>query len=695
MNRSCGTPPRVHRFLFFLFLLMTLEAHKITYDILMLKRLRPAPVPQSRPNHRGSSEGSEKNPPIPRSDFLQHLLRPSLAHASPPQGDLNCGPWCKHTDNRTYASWRHKDKRVKQRAPDIFDHPLPDYSHHFLQNVMPAKPKLFAQECKDSPFDTLACATINPHRVRFLATPEELEPLEVVWTPGKLESFVDKGSTPSSTKPSTLSFSNFRKLFDQGLFAVTTMVMLGLVSFFGVFKASGSFLRPIANPELNSRFSWPKKWKLKLPSPVDILSTLFQASIAICFDFKSWFCQIPLCHTARRFFCFTRFGLKLCLAVLPQGWLASPPIAQALTNIVTKGISETLSWIDNIVITASSSTELDSKISRFLSRCRVVGAVLKDLTAQPTTLVTFVGFHCCLLTKRWKADPEWSSKVAPRLTSICNFRGKLPVRIWWHLAGSIFWYLRVTQTPLAFLTPVKQWMSETAILMDKNQLSWSTPILLPAEVRMNILPYVTLLSINPWHSWTFPISTFDIVTDASTKGGAFLSALATCWFSWTFDFTSDHIFWLELLTIWAAVIFHSKFFFRSRFVVHSDNKACVDVLSNMSAHHPLADWIIGRIYLALQPVKCQLQMTYIPSELNPADPWSRILRPPGSFSLSLTNCAVQSNSHFFSPVLMLGRPGVRPSGTECAPSVHTFAPSPDTERTVATRPTSSLFLFEI
>jgi len=516
-----------------------------------------------------------------------------------------------------------------------------------LKEFFPCQPSS-KRPSKSALFDPIVACTVRPPVIKKMSRPDEYGPLKYIWDEQPLGSLVS--SPPLPAKPTTLSFKQIRYLLKTRFLRLASSTSKGFVSMFGVFKPSGN-LRPIANPELNQRSSWIHK--LYLPAPLELLTCIFSATVAIPLDFCSWFCQIPVCSSMASYFTVVTRGLTFVLNCLPQGWKASPFLANQITRILLGKLQGTCpSWIDNILLTARSPLpipnifqrpnliwpcqELLSKWAYFKARCSAAGAKFKEWPTKMFTDFIFVGFHVCLTTKRWQLDPAWTAKVFPRLHSIISSRWALPLRSWWYLGGCVFWATRVLSLPIAELMDFRMWMSDMAVLMEKGKVSWTTPVKLPPMVKVNLLPYVAVIHANPWQLWWVPPHSLVLYSDASTTGGAFLSTKALAIFSWLQKFPSAQIFALESLAIHMAILHHAPLYPGTKLVFFSDNLPAVQAYSHSASDDPFVNRLIALSNRLLSATMCKLQLQHVPSEKNPTDEFSRRELPWGSFHLTIS-----------------------------------------------------------
>jgi len=219
------------------------------------------------------------------------------------------------TSANTFPTKDDKEKDVE----------IPAYARSFIEidlcyKFPPVKP------INQLPFDTQAVNTVRKNWFTKRASQQQKGILDLVWKPDAFRAALQDSPQLFPPMPrSTLSFKQLRQLISIGYFRVFKGVIKAVASFFLVRKKNDT-ARPISNPKINQLFKLPSK--MHLIQPKQLLDKVFRARCFIPADLRSWFSQIWIHPLISPYFVSRIYTVSVALAVLGQGFKASPFVAE-------------------------------------------------------------------------------------------------------------------------------------------------------------------------------------------------------------------------------------------------------------------------------------------------------------------------------------------------------------------------------
>ncbi|KAF7306192.1 hypothetical protein MIND_00409500 [Mycena indigotica] len=144
-----------------------------------------------------------------------------------------------------------------------------------------------------------------------------------------------------------------------------------------------------------------------------------------------------------------------------------------------------------------------------------------------------------------------------------------------------------------------------------------------------------------------------LFVDASTAWGIGLW-LDGCWGAWkgtgNWKSRQRHIGWLETVAIELLVLTLESLDFENAYLlVHSDNQGVIGAFDKGRSRNPDINLSLRRIFVALAARNIALDLVYIPSANNPADPLSRGILPKAASRISPLPCLPSDLATFFVP----------------------------------------------
>ncbi|KAF7315099.1 Reverse transcriptase ribonuclease h [Mycena indigotica] len=153
--------------------------------------------------------------------------------------------------------------------------------------------------------------------------------------------------------------------------------------------------------------------------------------------------------------------------------------------------------------------------------------------------------------------------------------------------------------------------------------------------------------------WLGPRQDRLLFVDASTAWGIGLW-LDGCWGAWkgtgNWKSRQRHIGWLETVAIELLVLTLESLDFENAYLlVHSDNQGVIGAFDKGRSRNPDINLSLRRIFVALAARNIALDLVYIPSANNPADPLSRGILPKAASRISPLPCLPSDLATFFVP----------------------------------------------
>ena len=297
-----------------------------------------------------------------------------------------------------------------------------------------------------------------------------------------------------------------------------------------------------------------------------------------------------------------------------MGFKSSVAIAQEFSRFLAKGLpGETDVYIDNI-LTFGNARQVRTAYQMLIQRCTAMGVSLSE-KIDPATVMTHRGLIFDVASKRIKTCERFIAKLRQRKP-----------RTWaeWRIIiGMMIYGLQSLDLPLTKIRWLLQWAGSHTLTYPGK---FTTPM------RSAFRQYQSVREELLRESW-YPViyqenNEIVIITDASggdrAGWGCIMRIRERIMHKSGIFRKKDTIHILELraigiaLRVWKHLIPQGM-----RIQVMCDNMAVVDVLRAGHAHDVK---FAGELHVVLSlcaSLGVRLRPTYIPSEMNPADPLSR------------------------------------------------------------------------
>lgn len=409
-------------------------------------------------------------------------------------------------------------------------------------------------------------------------------------------------------------------------------------------------------------------WPCDLPDITVLVKAMAKFKYMIPLDARSWFYQLPLGRKIQRFFCCKgSAGGPMALQVLPQGWGASPAIAQLIMNVLTYRLHPLVTvvvYIDNVILLSDDSAALTEALTTLMHRAQRVPVDFKpfDQTPRQTDEVFNVMFD--LKNHRWRVSETFLTKLD---TSMKAFKAAhdlqpprvFPIRALWRLIGSIMYVTRTNDYILgeAMWATLQFTSATTRILHDQHhqdfQAIWSSSLRLPRHVLEELETLVTRMCRYPWNS--HPPSpptdaTLTAITDASLTGGGGIywgnhqTWATTSAFAWPLEWDTTAI---------GMPVLEARALQRVLLSAHQDHPPPLSMVTIYIDCLPVALALrkgysprprLNVVIVSLRKLLCSwaqhYQVLWVPTAANLADELSRILWPVEQSASEASSCCV-------------------------------------------------------
>lgn len=379
---------------------------------------------------------------------------------------------------------------------------------------------------------------------------------------------------------------------------------------------------------------------LDLPGLSDIEELVREHEFFCETDGVSWYNQFELPAWTLPYFAVRMRGKTFAWNTLPMGWKSSVTIAHAASLILhhlPNSSSRPMVYIDNGYRFGSSPESLNRDLEKVLSRAGSCGAVL-TVTTPVCQEGTVLGVRVNLLHKTLSLPDSFISKLKQlneALQRLNGSRRQPSHRLIWKVLGSIFWAVRVLGIPACSFPQVMQWIRSRARILGSRPELWEKPCHMGPFFVQHLANLLRRIEKNAPRSLknifgkTFPQrSHAQLWVDASDKGwGAVLlyeTQLKICSGVFPASMKVSPIAYRELYAFEHGLRWAQSFGV-GPVKVYSDNTNVVSWINRWSAGPPFVmQWLL-RLYQEFYVKGVIQELSWIPSDLNPADKPSRAL----------------------------------------------------------------------
>ena len=388
----------------------------------------------------------------------------------------------------------------------------------------------------------------------------------------------------------------------------------------------------------------PMEWKYELPSIPKMIHTVLSWNFAAELDARSFFPQFPLGVTVQPFFGLRQPRFRGVLLVMPQGWTWAPAIAQTTARMLTYELpiliedinAAAFPWMDNFLLGASTNETAQVMLDAFVARCAACQVTLKDPPQSPSRHIIALGVEYDLCQHRYRLAPDWAADAASFVSALVieHRTGHLTsLRTIWQAIGTCMWCANIHLLLLGtHMWSIMSFM-KTHTPKEQSRTAWEVLYTMPQAPLDELAGFVDRLHANPWLPQPCippPIRQvlrgFLLITDASLWAGAYLMATSVTspfqgqWWQWAPQARRDNMPVLEALALLRALQELQPHLRPGQIVpwFTDCDPARRAVKKGYSASPPL-----NSIVTAIHAFDVLLIPSWIPTLLNPADPYSR------------------------------------------------------------------------
>ena len=368
--------------------------------------------------------------------------------------------------------------------------------------------------------------------------------------------------------------------------------------------------------------------------------------LAVVWDMRGWFFQLAIAGDLSAMCVVAGPGPGVCgrMLRLPQGLSWAPLCAQrvhvALIQRAALGLAAApqlaaSSWLDNGVVVGPRHAVVEFWAA-FTQLCADLGATIKEHTLGLD--VPYCGFQFRLRPHSfcWAVAPGLASKLAMPLPAPSTLT---PLAVF-RLAGLALWVAQACLIPLCHFEPILRLMRQVGSLVPV--IGWHGPLDVPASwihlqafwplLRQLAATWISAPALGAWPP-------AQLYTDASDAGWAVVADCpGTSRRSWSAAWTASqqawHIFQKEAFALLVAGPWVMLQFPPRRWAVHCNNLGLVyctgrghsrvPAVSRWLGHFlPLPPQVAAALGLPCTPHQFQATVSWISTEINPADAPSR------------------------------------------------------------------------
>jgi len=457
-----------------------------------------------------------------------------------------------------------------------------------------------------------------------------LEVLKDEWRPERVDATEKCGPTKKEVFPHLQQLLDWGKVRWEELQQQDTIFEPS--PFYVREKSNGTETRPIW-AAVPSNLSMEDPFDLQLPQMGDTIDWAFEGTpdgpvMGVSIDMVGWFGQIPMKGRYLRIRLPRSMARKehLVWVVLPQGWKWSPVLAQRISEVILSNLSCAKAIIyDNFLLTGPPDI-LSGQVEELRLRCARIGAKINIQKSTPDLKPAHSCTHCgaelSFNDASFRMEEKWAQKVTPIMEKFGSAEALTFDEVF-TAAGLMIWYLNVKRIPLAHYRPVISAMRLIGRRVNRGS-PWSSTFTVSPSLRAAFRTIAAALRLNHWTKWTPKcLIKYRIHCDASDIG-----------YSWCVvdsekrevivhemklfgrDEELTNIADREMKALSEALEWARRHDLRG---IHAfvDNSVVVNVVKKGHSSREYLDAALREILID------DLTITWIPSDLNPADLASR------------------------------------------------------------------------
>ena len=403
------------------------------------------------------------------------------------------------------------------------------------------------------------------------------------------------------------------------LWAVVRRARAGV---FPVWKSDGTHARLILWPAGTNAHTRPVA--ACMPHTADAIAALVRggATCAATIDARGFFNQFPLGDAAAAAFAFRGpSGEWLVPSVLPMGFKLSPALAQRVLLLLLHraGLTEhSMVWIDNVLITAQCTKELDEALRRFEETAAMVG--LDWVLEGKGRKVDYLGAELDFGASTFRFLP----RLRDKLSALANTALSAPMTLahFRSLVGTMVWVAHLSRTPLAHLSTTLNNLATASRLLAADALpdEYLQHCVCPADELDRVLSLA-----RQEHRMAPPVlPTYDsslYVDSSDLMAGSFLDPQGTME-QWLWQEPLAHINAKELSAIYHGLAdLHLS---DMTIPVYTDSMVCYHLLNRSYTRSRRLQPILASILHLCEQANLQLDVQWVATDSNPADYPSRV-----------------------------------------------------------------------
>jgi hypothetical protein len=251
----------------------------------------------------------------------------------------------------------------------------------------------------------------------------------------------------------------------------------GHVEMFKVAEEAKRRFRPIKHTrDCNDALGKETLMPLVFPSKKEIVQLVNKGDYFISLDFSAYYDQFEYAPEVRSRFCFQHDGATYCLRKLAMGQRQAVEVAQSTTNRLLDFPREShvRSVIDNVIFVGKREAVIrDAR--KFTERVNAVGAQLNEDVTDVEALVRqsgeWCGVHLDLASKCVQLTQKSIDKTQ---VSWANRRSWTWRQFAAHI-GLLFWAWDIIDLPMADFFPVLRFISRAGSFLTENEKMWDSP----------------------------------------------------------------------------------------------------------------------------------------------------------------------------------------------------------------------------
>ena len=383
---------------------------------------------------------------------------------------------------------------------------------------------------------------------------------------------------------------------------------------FTVPKKNGTLRLIQDGRHLNRWFDKPPT--MNLPRIHDVIDLLMKNEYFAQCDAKSFFYQIPLHESIRKYFGTILGGGRgeldyTVMTKLPMGFSWAPCIAQRISNVIMRDIG--LAWVDNYIVVGETIEEFEANRRVFLDRihpdqCNVE---VDDMELAPLQSGETLGIEVDLKRKMYRMSPKWAEKIRT-----------IPVewtpRTFSRIMGGIIWCSHVTRRGLCMQPHLMSVLGDIMRRIALKEVSWDERCDVTTQAIGELKNTIELMTANEWIMWREPRNPdVDIWSDASDTHAAYLICRNEKVIAALVRETQGHHIFLEELSIALDAVAAAYKLGATRVRLFCDNAAAAGCIEkNVSTNFTANTWLSQRA-----PV--DVDVTWVSTLCELADPYTR------------------------------------------------------------------------